>query len=148
MQAERLMSRSGRGPRPIRAVLPLLALRNTLPVVPAPRGNQDGGMTWRPVLFGLGAAVGFAVVLQRTRKESAPVGTSTATSSGRGDGFPTRSIHLPRPRPLPAPLRDTIEAELRADGPLLFSPPDAIDPIGAEALEADADEDDRGRDDA
>ncbi|MGB3329606.1 MAG: hypothetical protein WBA46_11675 [Thermomicrobiales bacterium] len=124
--------------------MPVFALRDTLPIVPAPREQEGSGLPWRPVLFGLGAVVGFAVVLQRARKAPAPAHPATATSSGVADSSVGRSIHLPRPRPLPAPLRDSIEAELRADGPLLFSPPDAIDPIGAEALEADGDDQERG----
>ena len=134
MRMKRWMGRVGRGPRPSLVLAPLL-LRGHLPAVPAPR-ESEGRLPWRPVLFGLGAVVGFAVALGRSRKVLAPGArsgaTSTATSSGRAEGGISRAIHLP------APLTESIEAELTPDGPVLFSPPDAIDPIGAEALEADA----------
>lgn len=126
--------------RPSQHLLPmgisLLALL-PMPVVPAPR-EKGGSLPWRPVLFGLGAVVGFAVALGRVRTVQAPgpEGTeaafSTATSSGREEGPAgiARAIHLP------APLKDSIDAALTPDGPVLFSPPEAIDPVGAEALDA------------
>ncbi|MGC4192576.1 MAG: hypothetical protein QM589_15650 [Thermomicrobiales bacterium] len=117
-------------------LLSLLVLRDHLPAIPAPREDR-GSVPWRPVLFGLGAAVGFAVALGRSRKVEAPAATATAPSGEGGDGFHARSIHLP------APLKDSIEAELTADGPVLFSPPDAIDPVGTEALDVDADADEQ-----
>ncbi|MGC4107440.1 MAG: hypothetical protein QM753_14040 [Thermomicrobiales bacterium] len=128
-------------------LVPMLALRDRLPVVPTPRDAQEG-VPWRPVLFGLGAAVGFAVALSRVRTAQAPDLAATATSSGGGsprsreDGSIARSLHLP------TSLTESIEAELTQDGPVLFSPPDAIDPVGSEGLEADANADDRLKGDA
>lgn len=120
----------------------LPVLRDTMPVIPAPR---DGATRkWRPVLFGLGAAVGFAVALQRVRRE----GEVAPERIGAGTDAPAHHSRIDLPRVpsihLPAPLKESIEAELTTDGPLLFSPPDAIDPIGTEALVAD---DARPRDD-
>ncbi|HWK79571.1 MAG TPA: hypothetical protein VNP95_02325 [Thermomicrobiales bacterium] len=134
--------------RTILTMLSLLPLRGHLPIVAAPR-EKEGGISWRPVLFGLGAVVGFAVAVGRARTVqapghshgSSPGTTATSSGSGREEGGIARSIHLP------APLRDSIEAELTQEGPVLFSPPDAIDPIGAEALEADAADDDRTKGD-
>ncbi|MGN6485767.1 MAG: hypothetical protein ACTHMX_15350 [Thermomicrobiales bacterium] len=124
--------------RTILVMLSLLTLRDRLPIVAAPR-EKEGGLPWRPVLFGLGAVVGFAVAVGRARTVQAPApsGGTTATSSGSGreDGGIARSMRLP------APLKESIEAELTPEGPVLFSPPDAIDPIGAEALDADTDPD-------
>ena len=117
------------------------------------------------MLFGLGAAVGFAVAMGRARNVEAPglspvsatpsttgtTPTTTATAATSGNAAPSRvesaigrSIHLP------SPLKDTIEAELTTDGPLLFSPPDAIDPIGTDGSEGpeDAATPERAEDDA
>lgn len=151
MQAKRLMRRRGSGHRSVLTMVSLLALRGQIPIIPAPREDR-GGISWRPVLFGLGAAVGFAVALGRARTVEAPgvsplsatpstngtatTTATTATVATSGNAAPSRvesaigrSIHLP------SPLKDTIEAELSTDGPLLFSPPDAIDPIGTEGSE-------------
>lgn len=132
MQAKRLVRRRGNTHRLVLAMVPLLALRDHLPVVPTPREDR-GGMSWRPVLFGLGAAVGFAIALGRTRNVEAPGLASSPSGSGgpgRVESAIGRSIHLP------SPLKDSIEAELSTDGPVLFSPPDAIDPVGTENSDA------------
>lgn len=139
--------RNARRPNPhlLPMGMSLLALL-PMPVVPAPR-EKGSSLPWRPVLFGLGAVVGFAVALGRARTVLAPgpegpvAPAGTATSTGRVEGATgiARAIHLP------APLKDSIDAVLTPDGPVLFSPPDAIDPIGAEALETDALDGDDGR---